>query len=1032
MATKNNVDTTVAERRLRPIYDWLDNGNNKKACQEAEKVLKKQPNFHCAMVLKGLALLRLGKEQECEALLNSVLQDGPTDDPTLQAMTICYREMNKPDMICNLYAAASKKDPNNEELLTHLFMAYVRIADYQKQHLTALALYKLKPKNPYYFWAVMSVVMQAHKAADNKEKQLVLLALAERMVEKLVRHGKIEAEQEVQLYIMILEMQGKLKEALDVVEGPLGEKLQSYIVVPIKRVDLLMKLGRWKEANVTIKKLLRDDMDNWSLYVDYLNTVFHLIDGENSESDFESGDGEKPDKTTADCVRFLSQLQEENCRLVHRLRGPYLAQLEFFAKLKARGENAEPYLGDLVEMLIMYFHEFGEKQCSLNDLRKYLHLLGPNEVSDFLSQISKIVQLEEGQLPSKKVQMLQYISNMHMTRYLGFHEALSCKSKLQLATNLMRYYHNAVQFNAAKMLPTDIQHNDPFALMVAHLMNDVWMETGLSSCLRDAIVVLEHALTKSPSNFQIKLFLIKLYNRLGVSKAAHSIYELLDIKHMQLDSLGYLQCWPLLLTGQYQLATQLYEATIKFFNTNHKDSADHLAFSYKFGSFLKISEFVEFRDRLNNSLHNSLVAVEKKLLEILHTASFQKTLVVATQVEMVAKEKVDWSRFVDNRDFDVCWTADPPHRRITPEVVKTCFRHDLHYLRYRTLLLSIIVGLADLTSITAANYIHRSSKFCSDTKNSEQSGDIGDINSNAPSSVYLNGAGEEEKSSIIDKSCIDNNNVTDVQKQKQDPREVLELLVEELRSFSCDLEANELPLPKNCCIASPDESRIFAVMNSSYTQFLLHLLQIVISLSSGDKHVTSVNGCISAYDGMIKDAVTNLEKEVSKLTAFVRTTDATQLVERQEVLTSLTLIIEMVCIATIVCGTVHHIALQFINSLVKKGKKKKETTVSAVNVPNGGENQRRIECVKQLIQTISGSLHSLDRLIVTLEDNWKDTSIKEDNIYCLLERLELSSNEISQMISSVDRKISESYQGSLTEIHTVLKAKIKYLSELSL
>ena len=28
----------ISERRLRPIYDWLDNGNNKKALQEAEKV----------------------------------------------------------------------------------------------------------------------------------------------------------------------------------------------------------------------------------------------------------------------------------------------------------------------------------------------------------------------------------------------------------------------------------------------------------------------------------------------------------------------------------------------------------------------------------------------------------------------------------------------------------------------------------------------------------------------------------------------------------------------------------------------------------------------------------------------------------------------------------------------------------------------------------------------------------------------------------------------------------------------------------
>ena len=64
------------------------------------------------------------------------------------------------DMICNLYASAAKIDPHNEDILSHLFMAYVRVSDYQKQHLTALSLYKMKPKNPYYFWAVMSIVLQ--------------------------------------------------------------------------------------------------------------------------------------------------------------------------------------------------------------------------------------------------------------------------------------------------------------------------------------------------------------------------------------------------------------------------------------------------------------------------------------------------------------------------------------------------------------------------------------------------------------------------------------------------------------------------------------------------------------------------------------------------------------------------------------------------------------------------------------------------------------------------------------------------------
>lgn len=85
------------------------------------------------------------------------------------------------DKIREVYEAAAKADPNNEELLSHLFMSYVRLGDFKKQQQTALALYKLKPKNPYYFWAVMSVVMQAIQADDKLAKD-VILPLAERMV----------------------------------------------------------------------------------------------------------------------------------------------------------------------------------------------------------------------------------------------------------------------------------------------------------------------------------------------------------------------------------------------------------------------------------------------------------------------------------------------------------------------------------------------------------------------------------------------------------------------------------------------------------------------------------------------------------------------------------------------------------------------------------------------------------------------------------------------------------------------------------
>lgn len=65
------------------------------------------------------------------------------------------------DLIPALYENALEKDHNNEDLLTALFMGYVRMYSYKKQQQTAVKLHKLFPaKNPYYFWNVMSVVMQ--------------------------------------------------------------------------------------------------------------------------------------------------------------------------------------------------------------------------------------------------------------------------------------------------------------------------------------------------------------------------------------------------------------------------------------------------------------------------------------------------------------------------------------------------------------------------------------------------------------------------------------------------------------------------------------------------------------------------------------------------------------------------------------------------------------------------------------------------------------------------------------------------------
>lgn len=78
-----------------PNLDSFEVGNNKKALHETEKVLKKTPNLRCARALKGLALMRLGKNEESNAIINQIVAEKPSDDATLQVLSYIYKEMEE-------------------------------------------------------------------------------------------------------------------------------------------------------------------------------------------------------------------------------------------------------------------------------------------------------------------------------------------------------------------------------------------------------------------------------------------------------------------------------------------------------------------------------------------------------------------------------------------------------------------------------------------------------------------------------------------------------------------------------------------------------------------------------------------------------------------------------------------------------------------------------------------------------------------------------------------------------------------------
>uniref|UniRef100_A0A665UDC2 N(alpha)-acetyltransferase 25, NatB auxiliary subunit n=1 Tax=Echeneis naucrates TaxID=173247 RepID=A0A665UDC2_ECHNA len=680
MAARGHVQDPN-DRRLRPIYDYLDNGNNKMAIQQADKLLKKHKDLHCAKVLKAIGLQRTGKQDEAFTLAQEVATLEPTDDNSLQALTILYREMHRPELVTKLYEAAVKKVPLSEEYHSHLFMAYARVGEYKK-------------------------MQQAISARDEKLAQTMFLPLAERMVEKMVKEEKIEAEAEVQLYFMILERLGKCEEALDVIRGPLGEKLTSELQSRENKCMMLyQRLQRWPECNALAHKLLLKNPDDWQFYPSYFESLFHLID--QSWSPPEEGEHCSEGAvhhTVAEVVRFVEErIKGEDSKESRSLRGPYLARLELMHRLRERGCPEESLLGEPLELMVQFFGKFGDKPCCITDLKIYLHLLCPEQHVQFINRLSEAVPLgEQGEegfaFPEDTKALQRHLCVCQLSRALGLHHSLDVDGKLQLITELKAHYRHGLKFGK-NSLKTELQFSDMYCLMAAHVYIDLWTEAGDENMVWQCLGILQEGLSHSPSNAQFKLLLLLLYCHLGAFEPVVDLYSSLDAKHVQHDTIGFLLTRYAESLGQFAAASQSCNFSLRFFHSNQKDTSEYIIQAYKYGAFEKIPEFIALRNRLNQSLHFAQVRTERMLLDLFLEADIVLSLEESVKAMSLSAEDDDipWDNMRDNRDLTVFTSWDPKERYgLTDEHRHQSLEEESLWLRIRSLTLRLLAVLAGL------------------------------------------------------------------------------------------------------------------------------------------------------------------------------------------------------------------------------------------------------------------------------------------------------------------------------------------------
>lgn len=239
-------------------------------------------------------------------------------------------------------------------------------------------------------------------------------------------------------------------------------------------------------------------------------------------------------------------------------------------------------------------------------------------------------------------------------------------------------------------------------------MYDLSVKTKSSDRLVEALCLLHYLLSNSPSNFHAKLLCLQIYHKLGCGWGAQKVYESLNLKFIQLDSMGYLHSAHLPIIGMPSVSKYVFESTLKFYTSSFKESNEYLSMCYKFGSFTKLQEFIDFRDQLYNSLHYAVVSVEALVLEIISFGgTLNQNLIAFRNLQIdVECDRLQLNEMTDNRDLKVIINWDPEEGRIDEdEMRKISYDQDLDLLQIRTLQLRAIA--ACIEAITKDSYVKR-------------------------------------------------------------------------------------------------------------------------------------------------------------------------------------------------------------------------------------------------------------------------------------------------------------------------------------
>ncbi|KAJ2762286.1 mitochondrial distribution and morphology [Coemansia sp. BCRC 34490] len=693
--------------------------NVKQALKECDRLLRKNPNHLSAHAMKAYALARLGDTDAALEIGERILKvpKSAANSHVRQALVLTYKFLRRPGEVIAVYNAAQKHLPDDESIYTSIFLTAASNEMFSEQHQAAVAVNKAFKREKYTWWIVVSLLAQAQfeKGPGNAQLQLTL---AQRMAEKALQDHHVRNTEHLRVLLLVLEAQGNHEAMLSALslDSPMAQQIANDPDLVTQRIDLLVKTRSFKEAIDAAAQTL-DARDNWIDYKLYIEAAVGAI----KQS---AGDPDAQQQVLRDTCERLTKWSHAR----GRARGAQLATVELAAKIgiSGLGVGHESGVRSLSDQIWAYVDLFQNKAICYSDIMQY-----------FVGNVREAAATADSS-PASSAVLLDFHSDQLSQRIQQVRQnADSSEDSAQAWVNMekIRYLLQALRgdddpekwidgvdsllksgLDSKNAKAKQAASSDMVLLACQRLIQATFLaypreqqETHglLTRSIFTILCVLEEGIRLNGENFLLKLYAIRLYLCLSCYSRARTLYDSLDIKHIQNDTLGYFIVGQGLALGCFIPDLELSYKGVSFYDTAYVTIPHELESAYKNGTYSNIPDFLEFNDNLKNSFQRQVshrCALRNETIEQGRSKDVVEVL-ETTDTQSIELTDSVLASLHDNRDFKVMGLLTPlDMAQCNLEILtRPTPVHSVHWIRVFSLLPQAMhyMAVADVEALEA-------------------------------------------------------------------------------------------------------------------------------------------------------------------------------------------------------------------------------------------------------------------------------------------------------------------------------------------